>query len=98
MLGINLDRAQIANMLSADPSTKELSIGPLVKRILARKLAKTCWKEPGPNDPFTHTFYEQCFHFGFHHTLGISERQFQDWLEGQAVEIEVPRFSRRRMT
>jgi hypothetical protein len=72
------------------PLFKELSIGPLVKRILARKLAKTCWKEPGPNDPFTRTFYEQCFHFGFHHTLGVSERQFQDWLEGQAVEVEVP--------
>jgi len=61
-----------------------------VKRILARKLATTGWQEPGPNDPFTHTFYEQCFHFGFHHTLGISERQFQDWLEGQAVEVEAP--------
>jgi hypothetical protein len=45
---------------------------------------------PGPNDPFTCTFYEQCFYFGFHHTLGISERQFQDWLEGQAVEVEAP--------
>jgi 5-methylcytosine-specific restriction endonuclease McrBC GTP-binding regulatory subunit McrB len=53
-------------------------------------LATTGWKEPGPKDPFTRTFYEQCFHFGFHHTLGISERQFQDWLEGQAVEVEAP--------
>jgi hypothetical protein len=72
------------------PLFKELSIGPLVKRILARKLARTGWKEPEPNDPFTRTFYEQCFHFGFHHTLGISERQFQDWLEGQSVEVEAP--------
>jgi hypothetical protein len=72
------------------PLFKELSIGPLVKRILTRKLTRTCWKEPGPNDPFTRTFYEQCFYFGFHHTLGISERQFHDWLEGQAVEVEVP--------
>src|SRR5262249_2430436 len=60
------------------PLFKEISIGPLVKRILTRKLAKTGWKEPGPNDPSTRTFYEQCFHFGFHHTLGVSERQFQD--------------------
>ena len=72
------------------PLFKEISIGPLVKRILTRKLATTGWKEPGPNDPFTRTFYEQCFHFGFHHTLGTSERQFHDWLEGQAVEVEAP--------
>ena len=61
-----------------------------MKRILARKLATTGWQEPEPNDHFTRTFYEQCFHFGFHRTLGISERQFQDWLEGQAVEVEAP--------
>ena len=67
-----------------------MSIGPLVKRILVRKLATIGWKEPGPNDHFTRTFYEQCFHFGFHRTLGISERQFHDWLEGQAVEVEKP--------
>ena len=72
------------------PLFREMSIGPLVKRMLARKLATTGWKEPGPNDPFTRTFYEQCFHFGFHHTLGISERPFQDWLAGQSVEVEAP--------
>ena len=72
------------------PLFKEMSIGPLVKRLLARKLATTGWQEPGPNDPFIRTFYEQCFHFGFHRTLGISERQFQDWLEGQVVEVQAP--------
>ena len=72
------------------PLFKEMSIGPLVQRILARKLATTGWKEPEPNDHFTRTFYEQCFHFGFHHTIGISEHQFHAWLEGQAVEVEAP--------
>ena len=72
------------------PLFKEMSIGPLVKRILTRKLATTGWKEPGPNDYFTRTFYEQCSHFGFHRTLGISKRQFQDWLEGQVVEVQAP--------
>lgn len=72
------------------PLFTEMSIGPLVKRILARKLATTGWKEPGPNDHFTRTFYEQCFHFNFHRTLGISERQFHDWLEGQTVDVEKP--------
>ena len=80
------------------PLFREMSIGPLVKRMLARKLATTGWKEPGPNDPFTRTFYEQCFHFGFHHTLGISERPFQDWLAGQSVEVEAPPILKWRTT
>ena len=49
------------------PLFREMSIGPLVKRMLARKLATTDWKEPGPNDPFTRTFYEQC---GLDHGVG----------------------------
>ncbi|NQV23008.1 MAG: hypothetical protein HQ518_01465 [Rhodopirellula sp.] len=68
----------------------ELSIGPLIKKVIRRKLEKTGWREPGPNEIFKRDFYEQCFFFEFHKALGISERQFRDCLEGEVVEIEAP--------
>lgn len=72
------------------PLFKEMSIGPLAKRMLTRKLKATGWREPGPDDHFTRDFYEQSFHYGFHRTLGMSQRQFRDWLEGATVEVEAP--------
>ena len=68
----------------------ELSIGPLIKKVIRRKLEKTGWTEPGQQDIFKRDFYEQCFYYKFHKTLGISERQFRDCLEGQIVEVEAP--------
>ena len=67
-----------------------MSIGPLAKRILTRKLHATGWSEPGPDDHFTRDFYQQSFHYGLHRTLGMSKRQFHDWLEGATVKVEAP--------
>jgi hypothetical protein len=72
------------------PLFNEMRIGPLVKRILARKLVTTGWQEPSDKDFFRRSFYEQCFYYGFHKTLGVSKRQFRDWLEGNTVEVEAP--------
>jgi hypothetical protein len=65
-------------------------VGPLAKEVIELKLRHTGWLPPAQNDHFTRTFYEQCFHYGFHRALGISERQFEDWLEGRDVEVEAP--------
>ena len=72
------------------PLFKEMAIGPLAKDILTRKLKKTGWKEPDASDIFRRDFYEQCIFFGFHKVLGLSPQQFEDWLEGNTVEMEEP--------
>lgn len=72
------------------PLFQDMSIGPLVKQLFALKLRKTGWQPPAPNDFFTRDFYEQCYFYGFHAVLGISRQQFEDWLEGRAVQVEQP--------
>jgi hypothetical protein len=72
------------------PLFRELQIGPLAKKILRLKLEKTGWTEPSATDIFRRTFYEQCNFYGFPDTLAISPKQFEDWLEGAAVEYEKP--------
>ena len=67
-----------------------LSIGPLMKTVLRRKLERTGWQEPSDGEIFKRDFYEQCFFYKFHEALGISEKQFFDCLEGEDVEIESP--------
>ncbi len=67
-----------------------LEIGPLVKKIIRLKLIKTGWKEPGPEDYFSRDFYEQCEFYRFHRVLGISMKQFEQWLEGDEVKQEEP--------
>ncbi|MFT5327295.1 MAG: hypothetical protein ACI8P0_005184 [Planctomycetaceae bacterium] len=68
----------------------ELSIGPLIKKVIRRKLEKTGWTKPAPDEIFNRDFYEQCCFYEFHKALGISEKQFRDCLEGEIVEIEAP--------
>lgn len=75
---------------SLKPIFKEMAIGPLAKDILTRKLKKTGWNEPATADIFRRGFYEQCIFFGFHKVFGISQQQFEDWLEGKTVEMEEP--------
>ena len=72
------------------PLFRELQIGPLAKKILRLKLEKTGWREPGDDDIFHRTFYEQCNFYGFPASLAISPKQFKDWLEGAAVQYEKP--------
>lgn len=72
------------------PLFRELAIGPLAKKILRLKLEKTGWREPASDDFFHRSFYEQCNFYGFPETLAISPKQFKDWLEGEAVEYEIP--------
>lgn len=67
-----------------------LEIGPLVKKVIDFKLQKTGWKTPVTDDYFSRDFYEQCFYYGFHNVLGISEEQFKHWLEGDEVKKEEP--------
>lgn len=67
-----------------------LEIGPLVKKVIGYKLRKTGWKTPAPDDYFSRDFYEQCFYYGFHNVLGLSEEQFKQWLEGDEVKREEP--------
>ncbi len=66
---------------------RDMRIGPSAKQILRLKLEKTGWSEPDEKNIFTRTFYEQCFHYKFHETLGISQEQFIQWLEGKHVEF-----------
>lgn len=75
------------------PLFRSMSIGPLAKKLLKLKLEKTGWTEPDPSNPgdmFKRTFYEQCSDYGFHGVLGITEKQFEDWLEGRAVDLAEP--------
>ena len=65
-------------------------VGPLAKTVIGLKLGRTGWRPPAATDHFTRTFYEQCLHFGFPGALGLSEAQFEDWLEGRRVEVEAP--------
>ncbi len=68
----------------------DMHIGPLAKKLIYIKLQETGWKEPAANDEFHRTFYEQCFHFGFHDALALTPEQFESWLEGQVVEVSAP--------
>lgn len=83
-------RASPETRYSFEPLFRDMSIGPLAKNIFYRRLEQTGWKEPSTNDYFTRNFYEQCFFYEFNKTLGISETQFEEWLEGRTVEIEEP--------
>ncbi|MDR5809535.1 hypothetical protein [Caballeronia sp. LZ019] len=67
----------------------DMRIGPLAKKVIAKKLEQTGWREPPPGDEFLRTFYEQCFHYQFHDALGLSPEQFESWLEGRVVQVSV---------
>ena len=67
-----------------------LEIGTLVKKVIGYKLEKTGWSEPGDQDYFSRSFYEQCAFYKFHDVLGISMEQFEQWLEGEEVKKEEP--------
>lgn len=66
------------------------AVGPLAKELIDLKLRRTGWSPPTENDYFKRTFYEQCDYYRFPQVLGTSRKQFEDWLEGRQVEIEVP--------
>ncbi len=87
------------NMTTLAKGTNELSynlaplftdptLGPHYKEIVSLKLKECGW--PGANDDFTRDFYQQCEEYRLHDVLAISPAQFQDWLEGNVVEVEVP--------
>lgn len=72
------------------PLFSDLSIGPLAKQLITLKLKETGWQEPRFDDYFRRTFYEQCYFYKFHKAIGLSEQQYEEWLEGRKVEIKQP--------
>ena len=72
------------------PLFKEISIGPLVKRILARKLATTGWKEPGPTIPSHARSTSSAFTLAFITPWGFRSVNFRTGLRGRLLRLRHP--------
>ena len=84
-------RGQNESRYNLTPVFRDMGIGPLAKEILEGQLRRMGWTPPTDGDHWKRTFYEQCFHYGFQEALGVDEQQFEDWLEGNSVQVyELP--------
>lgn len=59
------------------------NIGPLFKQLLLERLSR---HTPQEEELSADTFYENCFGNFFNLALGLSSKQFKDWLEGKYIE------------